>query len=91
MIRPPTIVKPPAGTPLPEAMSCEVLIKVGEKVTTDEIIAAYGDDLVALLDAVTAAITTAELSALNKSYGIDATDADTLAHDWLVANGFLSD
>jgi osmoprotectant transport system substrate-binding protein len=60
-------------------------------VTTDEIIAAYGDDLVALLDAVTAAITTAELSELNKSYGIDATDADTLAHDWLVANGFLSD
>jgi osmoprotectant transport system substrate-binding protein len=58
-------------------------------VTTDEIIAAYGDDLVALLDAVTAVITTAELSELNKSYGIDATDADTLARQWLEDHGFI--
>ncbi|HAX81332.1 MAG TPA: glycine/betaine ABC transporter substrate-binding protein [Actinobacteria bacterium] len=58
-------------------------------ITTDEIIAAYGDDLVALLNAVTAAITTAELSELNKSYSIDATDADTLARQWLEDHGFI--
>jgi osmoprotectant transport system substrate-binding protein len=58
-------------------------------VTTDEIIAAYGDDLVTLLDAVTAAITTAELSELNKSYSIDATDADALARQWLEDHGFI--
>jgi len=40
VIRPPTIVKPPAGTPLPDAIGCEVLIKVGDKVTTDEIMPA---------------------------------------------------
>jgi osmoprotectant transport system substrate-binding protein len=60
-------------------------------VTTDEIIAAYGDDLVTLIDSVTAAITTAELSELNKRYSIDATDADVLAREWLVAHGLLSE
>lgn len=51
--------------------------------------AAYGDELVALLEEVSAAITTAELSELNKRFGIDAEDPDTLATDWLTANGFL--
>lgn len=54
-----------------------------------DIIDAYGDELVALLDSVTAEITTAELSELNKQYGIDAVDADVLARDWLVDKGFL--
>jgi len=58
-------------------------------VLRQEIIDAYGDDLANLLDEVSAAITTAELSELNKRYGIDAEDADTLARDWLEANGFL--
>ncbi|MEK7252129.1 MAG: ABC transporter substrate-binding protein [Actinomycetota bacterium] len=58
-------------------------------VTTDEIVAAYGDELVALLDSVSAEITTAELSELNKRYGIDAEDAEVLAREWLEANGFL--
>jgi len=35
-----------------------------------------------------APLTTAELSALNKRYGIDAVDADVLAAEWLAANGF---
>jgi hypothetical protein len=61
----------------------------GENIAGNEIIAAYSDDLVALLDAVTAAITTAELSELNKSYSIDATDADTLARQWLEDHGFI--
>lgn len=59
-------------------------------ITTDEIIAAYGDELVALLDEVSALLTTAELSELNRRYGIDAEDADVLAREWLVDNGLLS-
>ena len=58
-------------------------------VITSEIFDAYGQDLVDLLDEVTAAITTAELSELNKRYGIDTEDADALARDWLERNGFL--
>jgi osmoprotectant transport system substrate-binding protein len=58
-------------------------------VTTDEIIAAYGDELTDLLDSVTALITTAELSELNKRYVIDAEDAETLAREWLQANDLI--
>lgn len=58
-------------------------------VTTDEIIAAYGDELTELLDSVTALITTAELSELNKRYVIDAQDAETLAREWLEANDLI--
>lgn len=58
-------------------------------VTTDEIIAAYGDELVELLDSVSALITTAELSELNKRYVIDAEDADTLAREWLEAHDLI--
>lgn len=57
-------------------------------VLRQEIVDAYGQDLVDLLDEVSAQITTAELSELNKRYGIDAEDADTLASEWLAANGF---
>ena len=57
-------------------------------VTTREIIDAYGDDLVGLLDRVSAAITTSELSELNKRYGLDAEDPEDLAAEWLEANGF---
>ena len=55
-------------------------------VTTDAIIAAYGDDLVALLDQVTALLTTAELTELNKRFVIDAEDPETIAAEWLAAN-----
>ena len=54
-----------------------------------DIVDAYGDALVDLLDSVSAAITTAELSELNKRYGIDAVDPDVLASEWLTENGFL--
>lgn len=49
---------------------------------------AYGDDLADLLTRVSAAITTADLTELNKRYGIDAVDADVLAREWLENNGF---
>lgn len=58
-------------------------------VVRQEIVDAYGRDLVDLMNRVTAAITTAELSELNKRYGIDAVDADVLAREWLEANGFM--
>ncbi len=57
-------------------------------VLRQELVDAYGQDLLDLLDSVSAKITTAELSELNKRYGLDAEDADVLAKDWLAANGF---
>ncbi|MEX2323818.1 MAG: ABC transporter substrate-binding protein [Acidimicrobiia bacterium] len=58
-------------------------------VLRQEVIDAHGQDLVDLINRVSALITTAELSELNKRYGIDAVDADVLAREWLQANGFL--
>jgi len=40
IIRPPTIVRPPAGQPLPDELLGVVLIKVADKVTTDHIMPA---------------------------------------------------
>ncbi len=40
IVRGPTIVKPPAGQPLPEKIDGEVIIKVGDKITTDHIMPA---------------------------------------------------
>ncbi len=37
VVRGSTIVKPPSGTPLPDPMNARVLIKVGDKITTDHI------------------------------------------------------
>lgn len=53
-----------------------------------EIIDAYGDDLAAIINEVSAAITTAELSELNRRFG-EGEDPDELALDWLRANGFV--
>ncbi|KKL69337.1 hypothetical protein LCGC14_2115950, partial [marine sediment metagenome] len=40
VVRGPTIVKPPAGEPLPDTITGQVLIKVADKVTTDHIMPA---------------------------------------------------
>jgi aconitate hydratase len=37
ILRGPTIVKPPSGEPLPDAITGDVVIKVGDKITTDHI------------------------------------------------------
>lgn len=58
-------------------------------VITAEIDAAYGGALATLLDSITAAITTAELTELNKRYVFDAADAADLAREWLQDQGFL--
>lgn len=57
-------------------------------ITTAEIVAAYGADLTDLLDAVSAKITTSDLTAMNKRYDIDTEDAEVIAAEWLAANGF---
>ena len=57
-------------------------------IITDEIADAYGEDLAELINEVSAAITTAELSELNRRFG-SGEDPDALAMDWLVENGFI--
>lgn len=57
-------------------------------VVRQEIVDAYGDDFVELVNSVSAEITTEELQELNRRYGIEAEDADVLAREWLEDNGF---
>ncbi len=55
-----------------------------------EIVDAYGSDLVDLLDSVSEALTTAELTTLNGRADVDLEDPADVARDWLTRNGFLS-
>ena len=52
-----------------------------------EIIETYGDKFAETLQQVSAALTTAELTALNKLVGIDGEDPETVAAEWLKAIG----
>jgi len=58
-------------------------------VVSDNIIEAYGDDLVALLDSVSAVVTTEALLELNGRVEIDAESPRTVAADFLTANGLI--
>ena len=55
-----------------------------------DIVDAYGDDFVELLDGVSAAITTPGLTEMNRRAGIDQEDPAAIAADWLSSNGFVS-
>lgn len=55
-----------------------------------DIVDAYGSDLVDLLDSVSAALTTGELTKLNRRADVDQEDPADIARDWLTANGFLT-
>jgi len=57
-------------------------------VVRQEILDVYGDAFAGTLDAVSAKLTTADLSEMNKQIGIDGEDPETVAADWLAANGF---
>jgi osmoprotectant transport system substrate-binding protein len=57
-------------------------------VVTQELLDAYGDELKALLDAVSSQLTTAALTEMNKRFDIDNENADDIAADWLAANGY---
>ncbi len=54
-----------------------------------EVVDAYGDDLVALLDSFSEALTTEDLTELNKRADLDQEDPALLAGEWLTTNGFV--
>lgn len=58
-------------------------------VGTQELVDAYGDDLGALLDEVSAALTTEELTELNRAVDIELEDPDAAAAAWLESEGFV--
>jgi osmoprotectant transport system substrate-binding protein len=58
-------------------------------VTHDDVIAAYGEEFIALINAVSAALTTEELTELNRQFGIDKEDADAVATEWLTTEGLI--
>jgi osmoprotectant transport system substrate-binding protein len=55
---------------------------------SQDVVDAYGDDFVEVLDAISAALTTDGLIELNERYDVDKDDADDIAADWLADNGF---
>jgi osmoprotectant transport system substrate-binding protein len=57
-------------------------------IVSQEVVDAYGDDLITLLDEVSGALTTDDLIDMNKRYDVDREDADDIAADWLSDNGF---
>ncbi len=54
-----------------------------------EVVDAYGDELVALLDSYSAALTTEDLTAMNARADIDQEDPALIAEEWLTTNGFV--
>ena len=55
-----------------------------------DIVEAYGDDFVDLLDSVSAEINTPELTEMNRRAGIDQDDPADIAAQWLADKGFVS-
>jgi osmoprotectant transport system substrate-binding protein len=55
-------------------------------VVKDDLTAAYGDELADVVDEVSAALTTDELTELNKRYDVDKEDASDVAASWLEDN-----
>jgi len=56
-----------------------------------EVVEAYGDDLVTLLDSLSEALTTEDLTDLNRRADIDQEDPALLAAEWLTTNGFIEE
>ncbi len=59
-------------------------------VVTAELVEIYGSDFVALVDAISTALDTAQLTELNRLYEIELDDADNVAREWLISAGFVS-
>jgi osmoprotectant transport system substrate-binding protein len=55
-------------------------------IASDEVGEAYGDDLAAVVDEVSATLTTEDLAEMNRRYDIDKDDAEVIAADWLADN-----
>lgn len=58
-------------------------------VMDQELVDAYGDDFVNLVNDVSASLDTDSLTELNRQFEIDLQDADAVAQGWLEQNGFL--
>jgi osmoprotectant transport system substrate-binding protein len=58
-------------------------------VVTDELVETHGDAMVAVVNGVSAALTTEELADLNRRFDIDKEDADAIAADWLTSEGLV--
>ncbi len=58
-------------------------------VVSQDVVDAYGDDFKAFVDSISAALTTEQLTELNRRVGIELEDADAVATDWLTKNGFI--
>ena len=58
-------------------------------VTTDEIVETYGEDMAAVVDEVSAALTTDDLAAMNKRFAVEREDAEVIAQEWLEEAGLL--
>ncbi len=58
-------------------------------VLTQELVDAYGDDFVDLVNRVSAALDTEGLTELNRLFGIELEDADAVARGWLEDNDFV--
>ena len=58
-------------------------------ITNDEVVKAYGDDLATLIDSISAALSTAELTEMNRQFNVDKLDADAIATTWLKSEGLL--
>jgi osmoprotectant transport system substrate-binding protein len=58
-------------------------------VASQAVVDAYGDELSGLVNDISAALTTEELTELNRRYDIDKEDAAAIATDWLTDEGFL--
>jgi osmoprotectant transport system substrate-binding protein len=58
-------------------------------VLTDELVTAYGDGLKTVLNDVSKALTTSELTDMNKRFDIDKEDAATIAKDFLSSKGLV--
>lgn len=57
-------------------------------VLSADLLAAYGDDLESLLNELSAALSTAELTDMNRRFDVEQLDAEDIAADWLAENGF---
>ncbi|MFP3915281.1 MAG: ABC transporter substrate-binding protein [Actinomycetota bacterium] len=58
-------------------------------VVTSELDEAYGEELSSLVNDVSAAMSTEDLTELNRRFDIEQEDADAIAADWLTENGLL--
>ncbi|MEX1134095.1 MAG: ABC transporter substrate-binding protein [Acidimicrobiia bacterium] len=56
-----------------------------------EVVDAYGDDLVALLESYSEALTTEDLTEMNRRADLDQEDPALLAEEWLISFGFIEE